>query len=133
MLRLKSDLVDVLWAATEPGVNGHAGGRLDQVELEWDRHTALGVVIAAHGYPLNPRRGDVITGLPPDTNEAVVFHAGTTMQDGRVLTSGGRVLCVTVLAEGVKQAQQRAYELARTIHFDGMQFRSDIGFRAIRN
>jgi phosphoribosylamine--glycine ligase len=133
MLRLKSDLVDVLWAATEPGANGQAGGRLDHVELEWDRHTALGVVIAAHGYPLNPRKGDVITGLPPDTNEAVVFHAGTTMQDGRVLTSGGRVLCVTVLAEGVKQAQQRAYELARTIHFDGMQFRSDIGFRAIRN
>ena len=102
------------------------------MELEWDRHTALGVVIAAHGYPLNPRKGDVITGLPKDTNEAVVFHAATTLTEGRIFTSGGRVLCVTVLAEGVKQAQQRAYELARSIHFDGMQFRTDIGHRAIK-
>jgi len=129
MMRLKSDLVDVMLAATEPGPHG----RLDQVELEWDRRTALGVVIAAHGYPLNPRKGDVITGLPKDTDEAVVFHAGTTQKDGSLLTAGGRVLCVTVLAEGVKQAQQRAYDVARGIHFDGMQYRTDIGFRAIKN
>jgi phosphoribosylamine--glycine ligase len=129
MMRLKSDLVDVMWAATEPGPHG----RLDQVELEWDRRTALGVVMAAHGYPLNPRKGDVITGLPQDTDEAVVFHAGTTQKDGRILTSGGRVLCVTVLAEGVRAAQQRAYDAARVIHFDGMQYRTDIGFRAIKN
>ena len=129
MMRLKSDLVDVMLAATEPG----AHGRLDQVELEWDRRTALGVVMAAHGYPLNPRKADVITGLPQDTDVAVVFHAGTTLKDGKLLTSGGRVLCVTVLAEGVKQAQQRAYDVARSIHFDGMQYRTDIGFRAIKN
>jgi phosphoribosylamine--glycine ligase len=129
MMRLKTDLVDVMWAATEPGPHG----KLDQVELEWDRRTALGVVIAAHGYPLNPRKGDVITGLPQDTDEAVVFHAGTTTRDGAVVTSGGRVLCVTVLAEGVRAAQQRAYEVARGIHFDGMQYRTDIGFRAVRN
>jgi phosphoribosylamine--glycine ligase len=102
------------------------------VELEWERRTALGVVIAAHGYPLSPRKGDVITGLPKDTDDAVVFHAGTTMKDGSILTSGGRVLCVTVLAEGVRAAQHRAYDVARQIHFDGMQYRTDIGFRAIK-
>ncbi len=129
LMRLKSDLVDVLWAATEPGPHG----KLDQVELEWDRHIALGVVIAAPGYPMNPHKGDVITGLPKDGSEAVVFHAGTAMQDGQVLTSGGRVLCVTVLGETVKQAQQRAYELAKGIHFEGMQYRTDIGHRAMKN
>lgn len=129
MMRLKSDLVDVLWAATEPGPHG----RLDQVELQWDRRTALGVVMAAHGYPLQPRQGDVITGLPKETDDAVVFHAGTVLKDGEMVTSGGRVLCVTALAEGVKQAQQRAYEYARGIHFDGMQYRTDIGHRAIKN
>ncbi len=129
LMRLKSDLVDVLWAATEPGPHG----KLDQVELEWDRHIALGVVIAAPGYPMNPRKGGVITGLPKDSSEAVVFHAGTAMQDGQVLTSGGRVLCVTVLGETVKQAQQRAYELAKGIHFEGMQYRTDIGHRAMKN
>jgi phosphoribosylamine--glycine ligase len=123
MMRLKSDLVDVMLAATEE--------RLDQIELEWDRRCALGVVMAAHGYPMNPRKGDTITGLPKDEDDAVVFHAGTTMQDGQVLTSGGRVLCVTVLADSVKQAQQRAYEVAKGIHFDGMQYRRDIGYRAI--
>ncbi len=129
LMRLKSDLVDVLWAATEPGPHG----KLDQVELEWDRHIALGVVIAAPGYPMNPRKGDVITGLPKDSPDAVVFHAGTAMQDGQVLTSGGRVLCVTVLGETVKQAQQRAYELSKSIHFEGMQYRTDIGHRAMKN
>lgn len=129
LMRLKSDLVDVLWAATEPGPHG----RLDQVELQWDRRTALGYVVAAYGYPLHPRRGDVISGLPKDADDAVVFHAGTVFKDGQVFTSGGRVLCVTALADGVKQAQQRAYEFGRGIHFDGMQLRSDIGYRAIKS
>jgi phosphoribosylamine---glycine ligase len=129
LMRLKSDLVDVLWAATEPGPHG----KLDQVELEWDRHIALGVVIAAPGYPMNPRKGGVITGLPKDSDEAVVFHAGTAMKDGEVLTSGGRVLCVTALGDTVKQAQHRAYELAQGIHFEGMQYRTDIGHRAMKS
>jgi phosphoribosylamine--glycine ligase len=124
MMRLKSDLVDVMLAATDE--------RLDQIELEWDRRVALGVVMAAHGYPMNPRKGDAITGLPADADDAMVFHAGTTMKDGQVLTAGGRVLCVTALADSVKQAQQRAYEVTKGIHFDGMQYRSDIGYRAIK-
>jgi phosphoribosylamine--glycine ligase len=129
MMRLKSDLVDVMMAATEPGPHG----RLDEVALIWDRRTALGVVMAAPGYPLHPRKGDPITGLPRDTDEAVVFHAGTVKKDGVVLTAGGRVLCVTVLADNVKQAQQRAYEVSQGIHFDGMQYRTDIGFRALKS
>ena len=129
MMRLKSDLVDVMMAATEPGPHG----RLDQVELTWDRRTALGVVMAAPGYPLHPRKGDPITGLPRDTDDAVVFHAGTVKKDGAVLTAGGRVLCVTVLADNVKQAQQRAYEVSQGIHFDGMQYRTDIGYRALKS
>jgi phosphoribosylamine--glycine ligase len=124
MMRLKSDLVDVMQAATE--------GKLDQVELDWDRRIALGVVMAAHGYPMNPRKGDVITGLPADTEEGVVFHAGTVLQDGKVQVTGGRVLCVTALGDTTKQAQQRAYELLQGIQFDGMQYRRDIGFRAIK-
>ncbi|HZY18471.1 MAG TPA: phosphoribosylamine--glycine ligase [Ramlibacter sp.] len=124
MMRLKSDLFDVLMAATS--------GTLDQVELQWDRRTALGVVMAAGGYPLNPRKGDEITGLPRATDDAVVFHAGTTLQDGRLVTSGGRVLCVTALADTVKAAQLRAYELAKGIQFAGAQYRRDIGHRAVR-
>ena len=129
MMRLKTDLVDVMLAATEHGPHG----RLDEIELEWDRRTALGVVMAAHGYPLHPRKGDVITGLPKAEDDAVVFHAGTSMKDGEVVTSGGRVLCVTVLADNVRQAQQRAYEVALGIHFDGKQYRTDIGHRAAKN
>ena len=128
LLRLKSDLVDVLLAATEPGPNG----RLDQIELQWDRRTALGVVLAAHGYPLEPRKDDVITGLPKDAEDAVVFHAGTKLQGDDVVTAGGRVLCVTVLADNVRQAQARAYEVALGIRFDGMQYRKDIGHRAVK-
>jgi phosphoribosylamine---glycine ligase len=124
MLRLKSDLFDVLMAAT--------AGTLDQVELEWDRRTALGVVMAAPGYPLSPRKGDVIEGIPRDTDEAVVFHAGTTLQGKQLVTSGGRVLCVTALADTVKAAQQRAYDVVKAIRFDGAQYRRDIGHRAIR-
>mgnify|MGYP000883498829 FL=1 len=124
MMRLKSDLYEVMLAATT--------GTLDQVSLDWDRRTALGVVMAAHGYPMNPRKGDAISGLPDDAADAMVFHAGTAPKDGATVTSGGRVLCVTALADSVKTAQQRAYEVAKDIHFDGAQYRKDIGFRAIR-
>ena len=124
MMRLKSDLFDVLMHAT--------AGTLDQVELEWDRRVALGVVMAAHGYPLTPRKGDAITGLPAEAGDAMVFHAGTTLDKGQLTVSGGRVLCVTALGDSVKQAQSRAYEALRTIRFDGAQYRGDIGFRAIK-
>ena len=126
LMRLKSDLVEVMLSAVD--------GKLDQVELEWDRRTALGVVMAAAGYPEAPRQGDAITGLPAETDDAVVFHAGTQLNDAGVpVTSGGRVLCVTVLADSVRQAQQRVYDVTRGIHFDGMQYRRDIGFRAIKS
>jgi len=125
MMRLKSDLVEVMLAATSE--------KLDTIELEWDRRTALGVVMAAAGYPVSPRKGDVVSGLPKDEPDAMVFHAGTEAKDGQTLTSGGRVLCVTVLADSVKQAQQKAYEVAKGIHFDGQQYRRDIGFRAIKS
>ncbi|HQQ70594.1 MAG TPA: phosphoribosylamine--glycine ligase [Alicycliphilus sp.] len=124
LMRLKSDLVEVLGAAVD--------GKLDQVDLKWDRRTALGVVMAAHGYPESPRKGDAITGLPQDADDAMVFHAGTQLEDGVVRTSGGRVLCVTALADNVKQAQQRVYDVARGIHFDGAQYRRDIGHRAVK-
>ncbi len=129
MMRLKTDLLDVLLAATEPGPHG----KLDGIELQWDRRTALGVVMAAHGYPLQPRKGDVITGLPKEEVDVVVFHAGSARLNGDIVTSGGRVLCVTVLADNVKQAQQRAYEVASGIRFTGMQYRTDIGHRAARS
>ncbi len=128
MMRLKSDLVDVLWAATEPGPHG----KLDAVELQWDRRAALGVVLAAPGYPENPRKGDAITGIPTQIDDCAVFHAGTTLQGDTLLTSGGRVLCVTALADSVRLAQQKAYQVISGIHFDGMQYRGDIGFRAIK-
>ena len=125
LMRLKSDLFDVMVAAT--------AGALDQVELQWDRRTALGVVMAAHGYPADPRKGDAILGIPKETEDAMVFHAGTVQRDGVALTAGGRVLCVTALADSVKAAQQRAYEVADQIWFDGAQYRRDIGYRALRN
>jgi phosphoribosylamine--glycine ligase len=124
LMRLKSDLFDLLMHAT--------GGTLDKVELEWDRRVALGVVMAASGYPLDPRKGDPISGLPAGTDDAMVFHAGTAAGDAGPVTSGGRVLCVTALGDSVRLAQQRAYDLLRGIHFDGAQYRRDIGFRAIR-
>jgi phosphoribosylamine--glycine ligase len=127
MARLKTDLVDVLLAATAT----HAETRFDDFELEWDRRTAIGVVLAAHGYPMSPRKGDAITGLPQDTDDVVVFHAGTQMQDGQVVTSGGRVLCVTALGGTLKLAQQQAYDTIKGIHFDGVQYRTDIGYRAM--
>jgi len=127
MARLKTDLVDVLLAATAT----HAETRFDDFELEWDRRTAIGVVLAAHGYPMNPRKGDVISGLQQDTSDVVVFHAGTQMKDGHLRTNGGRVLCVTALGGTLKLAQQLAYETLQGIHFDGVQYRSDIGYRAM--
>ncbi|WP_413437556.1 phosphoribosylamine--glycine ligase [Sulfuriferula sp. GW1] len=123
MLRLKSDLVGIM----EHAVNG----TLDKVEAEWDRRTALGVVLAAANYPDAPRSGDEIAGLPRDEEDFHVFHAGTALKDGKVVTSGGRVLCVTALGDSVKIAQRRAYEIADQIHFDGCQMRRDIGYRAI--
>ncbi|MCR4305210.1 MAG: phosphoribosylamine--glycine ligase [Gallionella sp.] len=124
MLRLKSNLL----ALIDHAVNG----TLDKVEVEWDRRTALGVVMAAANYPGTPRKGDVITGLPKKADEDThVFHAGTALRDGAVITSGGRVLCVTALGDSVKMAQRRAYQLAGEISFDGCQMRHDIGYRAI--
>lgn len=123
MMRLKSDLFEVFWHATD--------GTLDQVELQWDRRVALGVVLAAHGYPASPRKGDRIAGIPAEAPDAMVFHAGTTLDNGELTTSGGRVLCVTVLADSVKLAQQRAYEVAAQVRFDGVQYRKDIGYRAL--
>jgi len=124
MMRLKSDWVEVMLAATE--------GRLDSLELDWDRRSAVGVVMAADGYPLSPRKGDAITGLPTDTDEVVVFHAGTQIHEGVVQTSGGRVLCVTALGGTLRLAQQLAYAAVEQIHFDGAQCRRDIGHRAIQ-
>lgn len=123
MMRLKTDLVGLMEAAID--------GRLDQVEAEWDRRVALGIVLAAAGYPDAPRKGDVITGLPAPSDTAMVFHAGTRLDAGVVTTSGGRVLCVTALGDSVKMAQQQAYAVAQCIHFDGCQMRGDIGWRAI--
>lgn len=127
MMRLKSDLFELFAAAVD--------GKLDTVELQWDRRVALGIVMAAHGYPEAPRKGDVIMGLPKDAeaeDDVMVFHAGTELDGERVLTSGGRVLCVTALGDNVRQAQQKAYEAAAKIQFDGAQYRKDIGHRAIK-
>ena len=124
MLRLKSDLVSL----ADHAING----TLDKAEAEWDRRTALGVVMASANYPDTPRLGDAITGLPKNLVDAHVFHAGTTLKDGNVLTSGGRVLCVTALGETVKFAQQQAYRILEDIKFDGAQYRTDIGYRAIK-
>ena len=124
MMRLKSDLVDLV----EHGINGS----LDQVDADWDRRVALGVVLAAHGYPDNPRKGDAIRGLGLMAGDAHVFHAGTALVNGQTVTSGGRVLCVTALGDTVKIAQKRAYEVADGIAFEGVQMRRDIGWRAIK-
>ncbi|HQS37203.1 MAG: phosphoribosylamine--glycine ligase [Methylotenera sp. 24-45-7] len=124
MLRLKSDFVAL--------ANHAINGTLDQVETEWDRRTALGVVMASANYPDTPRLGDEITGLPKNLVDAHVFHAGTTIKDDKVVTSGGRVLCVTALGDTVKFAQQQAYKVLNEIKFDGEQHRTDIGYRAIK-
>jgi phosphoribosylamine---glycine ligase len=124
LMRLKSDLLDVLLKA--------ADGDLDQVDLQWDRRVALGVVVAAQGYPAAPRKGDEISALPTTTPELQVFHAGTALQDGKLVTSGGRVLCVTALGDSVRKAQQRALQAVDQVRFDGAQWRRDIGHRAIK-
>jgi phosphoribosylamine--glycine ligase len=126
MARIKSDLTEVFEHAI--------AGTLDRAEIEWDRRTALGVVLAASGYPDDPRTGEVITGVGPRASVAddcFVFHAGTTFADGTLKTAGGRVLCVTGLGDSVKIAQARAYSVIDGIHFDGMQYRRDIGHRAL--
>ena len=124
MARLKTDLLMVM----EHAVNG----TLDTIELDWDRRTALGVVMAAAGYPDAPRNGDGISGIPAETPECVTFHAGTKLSDGHLTTSGGRVLCVVGLGDSVKVAQKNAYAAADQIHFDGAQMRRDIGWRALK-
>lgn len=124
MTRLKTDYLAVL----EHGING----TLDTVDLEWDRRTALGVVMAAANYPDTPRKDDAITGIPAETPDCVTFHAGTTHADGKLVTSGGRVLCVVGLGDNVKLAQRHAYDAIDQISFDGAQFRRDIGWRALK-
>jgi phosphoribosylamine--glycine ligase len=125
MLRLKSDFVDLVEHAID--------GTLDQAEVGWDRRTALGVVLAAAGYPDEPRTGDAITALPADADDCVVFHAGTQLVDGQLRTSGGRVLCVTALGDSVRAAHKRAYEAVDQVRFDGAQYRRDIGHRALKS
>ncbi len=123
MMRLKTDFLSLVEAAIDE--------KLDVTEAEWDRRAALGVVVAAANYPDTPTKGDAITGLPNATDDARVFHAGTTERDGNVVTNGGRVLCVTALGDTVKIAQRRAYDMLAPIRFAGMQYRKDIGYRAI--
>jgi phosphoribosylamine--glycine ligase len=127
LIRLKSDLLSLLLAATESNAS-----ELAHVELDWDRRVALGVVLAAHGYPATVRKGDAIHGLPTDKADAMVFHAATAMQGADLVTSGGRVLCATALGDTVRQAQAHAYELVDAIHFDGMHVRRDIGYRGVK-
>jgi phosphoribosylamine--glycine ligase len=124
ILRLKSDLLELIDAALE--------GRLQRVEPQWDRRAALGVVVAAAGYPEEPRKGDAISGLPKPGEDCRVFHAGTRLDGKTLRTNGGRVLCVTALGDSVKMARARAYEALEGIRFEGMQYRRDIAHRAIR-
>jgi len=130
LMRLKTDLLDVLLAATA----SRDAPTLDSIELQWDHRIALGVVVAAHGYPGSVREGDAIQGLPAAAEDAIVFHAGTERRaDGTLVTKGGRVLCVTALGVTVKDAQHRAYAALAPIHFSGAQYRSDIGHRALKS
>ena len=124
MMRLQSDLVDLLDAALDK--------RLDEMTTEWDSRTSLGVVLAAGGYPESYDKGDVISGLPETAEEdCKVFHAGTIEQDGNIVTNGGRVLCVVGLGDSVKAAQDKAYELTKSITWDNVYYRDDIGFKAL--
>jgi len=121
--RSDHDLVDLLEHALD--------GTLEGSDVEWDRRAALGVVLAAAGYPGSPRRGDAIAGLGSGGPDCKVFHAGTALGPNGPVTAGGRVLCVTALGETVRQARRTAYEAVAGIHFDGMQYRKDIGNRAL--
>lgn len=123
MMRVRSELVSVF----EHGVNG----TLDQATIDWDPRTALGVVMASDNYPGTPRLGDDITGIPPEASDCVVFHAGTTLNNHVLQTSGGRVLCVTALDDTVRATQKRAYNVVNRIQFNGAQYRTDIGWRAL--
>jgi phosphoribosylamine--glycine ligase len=123
MMRLKSDFTVLV----EHAVNG----TLDKIEAEWDRRAALGVVMAAAGYPDNPRKGDVVQGLPKPMDDVHVFHAGTALSGDKVVTNGGRVLCVTALGDSVKMARIHAYQVVDGIHFADVQVRRDIGWRAM--
>jgi phosphoribosylamine--glycine ligase len=123
LLRLQSDLVDLVEAALD--------GRLDHAQAQWDARVAVGVVMAAGGYPGSYRKGDAISGLPASTPDSKVFHAGTIERNGTIVTQGGRVLCVTALGRDVRAAQMRAYETVRAVHWEGAFYRNDIGFRAI--
>jgi phosphoribosylamine---glycine ligase len=124
-MRLNSDLAEMIDAAID--------GRLDQIDVEWDTRVALGVVLAAGGYPSDYRKGDLITGLDAaNSTSSRVFHAGTRrLEDGGVVTDGGRVLCVVGLGEDFRRAQENAYRASQNIHFNGIYFRSDIGHRAL--
>jgi phosphoribosylamine--glycine ligase len=124
LLRLKSDLLALIEHALE--------GTLDRAAADWDRRSALGVVLAAGGYPEEPHKGDEITGLPAPADDCRVFHAGTALEGKKVVTSGGRVLCVTALGDSLKLARKRAYGAAASIRFEGMQMRTDIGHRALK-
>jgi len=128
LMRLKSDLLALLLAATDD-----QAGALKDFPIQWDTRTALGVVMASRGYPLAPQSGDAITGLPPESADTMVFHAGTSWDGQRLTTQGGRVLCVTALGSTVRAAQKQAYVGVQKISFDGQQYRSDIGHLAIRN
>jgi phosphoribosylamine--glycine ligase len=134
MMRLKNDWVDVLWASTQPSEYSKSLARevhpLESIELNWDRRVALGVVLASHGYPQSVRTGDLIAHLPKESEDCSVFHAGTAFEMGQWKTTGGRVLCVSALGGTLTQAQQVAYDAIEHIHFEGMQFRTDIGWRA---
>ena len=123
MMRLKSDLVTLCNAALDR--------ELTNIGIEWDPRPSLGVVLAAGGYPASYNKGDVITGLPADTPSSKVFHAGTAEKDGQIVTNGGRVLCAVALGETVAEAQKQAYRLVAQIHWNGMYYRHDIGYRAI--
>ena len=124
LARLKTDLLTVMERAVS--------GTLGELELNWDRRTALGVVVASEGYPDSPKTGREVTGIPKDNESCIVFQAGTTLDDGKLLTSGGRVLCVVSLADTMRMAQKIAYESIQNINFDGMQYRKDIGWRAVK-
>lgn len=124
MARMKTDLVEVM----EHAVNG----TLNEIEIQWDRRTALGVVLAAAGYPEAPKKGDAITGIPDETDNCVTFHAGTALENGKLVSAGGRVLCVVGLGDSVKMAQQTAYASLKKIQLQGAQYRNDIGWRAIK-